>query len=402
VEGIARFFGRGVGPSTGDERTGSALAVIIVLLTSPLVALSVLVGPTAFGAVPPESRYEHAETPPAVEMGAGPLRDRAIELGAIELFWDGARYVVVMPAGSKSLGAEAFQGLAAAAPVAYATAHVRQADIDAVMQAVSDLAQAEKAPFESYFDVRSGYVVVEGPVEFASAFSQRFPGLVTYIETGGGPTRLADRQTDREPFKGGVWLTDNRFLGNLFCSSGFPLKKNSVEYMVTAGHCKEVGAVFWTKDGATYGQVEFRKFANNTIDAELLGDYDYGTLVYDGDNMWHSAFIDSGGNPVIGASYCTSGAGSLQECGKTVEATNVQFCADGICTVKTAKFTGGNVLIGGDSGGPFYFRLNANCVAARGIIVGKNLVTGSGYAQMWNPITTEFNGTLIAHDCYGS
>lgn len=342
---------------------------------------------------------------PAIELAGSEVRERAVDDGrALDIYWDGTSYVVVLPKGKSSLDPSVIIDLDVPGPIRTVTAHVRQNDIDEVMRAVADLAQAHRESFVSYFDVYSGMIVVEGPASFRATILDTHPDTVTYVTVDTGLERLADRTHDREPYSGGAWLTDNRFFPDLgsTCSSGFGLKKNDIEYMVTAGHCKEVGAVYWTKDGATYGQVEFRKFGNQQIDAELIGDYDYGTKVYDGANITHSAFVDGGGNPFVGVTYCSSGAVTWQQCNKQAEATNVQACdAGGICTIKLVRFTNGGGLNFGDSGGPFYYRLNAACVAARGTLVGFD-GAGKGYAQMWPSITTGFNGTIIAHDCFGT
>jgi hypothetical protein len=360
-------------------------------------------GPAASGN--PSTNGQADDQSATIERDASDLRALVVDNGpALELIWDGTEYVMVMPAGSPGIDEDAWGELSLLANVRVQAAAVSQADIDAVMARIAELAHEERRSYVTFFDGYSGKVVVEGPISARAQVMKEFPGIVEYVPTDEIYEPQAGRNADREPFSGGAWLTDNRFFPDVgrTCTSGFALKKNNIEYMVTAGHCKELGAVLWTKDGATFGAVKFRRHGHLKIDAALLGDYDYGTKIYDENNLGGTAFVDSGGNPAVGASYCTSGAVSWLKCNKVVEATNVQACdANGNCTVGLVRYTHGDgATKDGDSGGPFFFKYNANCVAARGTIVG--IAGQKGYSQMWNGIANEFAGAIIVHDCFGT
>ncbi|GII86972.1 serine protease [Sphaerisporangium siamense] len=55
---------------------------------------------------------------------------------------------------------------------------------------------------------------------------------------------LTSRQVDTAPYSGGIVLTNQDPGVQYSCSSGFGVTKNNVKYLLTAGHCGQVGSQF--------------------------------------------------------------------------------------------------------------------------------------------------------------
>ncbi|MDF5756255.1 hypothetical protein [Spongiactinospora sp. TRM90649] len=60
---------------------------------------------------------------------------------------------------------------------------------------------------------------------------------------------LTSRQADTAPHSGGIVLTNQDPGAQYSCTSGFPVTKNSQKYLLTAGHCGQVGSQF--RNGTT-------------------------------------------------------------------------------------------------------------------------------------------------------
>lgn len=354
-----------------------------------------------------DEHVESADPQRALELQAEPraeeLRAAVVAAGALDIYWDDWEYVVVLPKGGPPIPTAVWRELNLPAPVRFESAHVTHQDLDAVEQRLRSASAEARQQLGFYLDVRTGRIVVEGPDDAAmrTALAADFGSRVEYTVT---PKRTlnVDRDHDRQPFSGGARYTNNRFFpssGDIACTTGFTVF-NSVEYMVSAGHCTpDTNYFVWTWDGADLGLITH---ANLTIDSLLIANYDYGATIYD-TGYSHRSKVIGGGNPVVGATYCVSGGFSWPaECNKEVEAVGIMnLCGweDGVCRDKVVRYSN-ETETGGDSGGPMYFPAAGDCVYARGIHIGEAVVGNDGYATQWNGILNKWDvSTRIDNNC---
>ncbi len=340
------------------------------------------------------------------EVGAVLLRDAVQSAGGLEIYPDGDGYVVVVPKGV-ALPVSTWTDLDLDFPVRVAEVDVTPADVDAVKARIIEIASSRAGKddgWQVWFDPERGLIIVEGPdnEKLRSSLMKEFATKILYIENSdGGLERLADRDHDTQPYWGGDKITDNWVFPDLGlrCTSGFAVKKpDGTKYMATAGHCKNLNEGFWTMGSQVYGNVRFRA-AFPATDSELIGDQTYAGAIWLGGLCcaWHN--VTGGGNPLVNSTYCTGGSFSLEHCDRVAEAVDVQACdAQNQCTNHLVRFTNGNTLQPGDSGGPFYFKSTATCVYARGTIVGKN-GAGKGFAQLWNTVLNSFGVSTVQANC---
>ncbi|MCY0925276.1 S1 family peptidase [Streptomyces sp. H27-H1] len=139
------------------------------------------------------------------------------------------------------------------------------------------------------------------------------------------------------------------FTGQIRCSLGFNVRRGTMYYALTAGHCTQGAGTWYTnqahsvKIGATAGS----SFPGN----------DYGIIRYDNKALAHSGAVYSQNivdaiNPVIGYNVKRTGSTTGTRAGKV---TGLNF---------TVNYGDGDVVYGltrtnacaepGDSGGPFY------------------------------------------------
>jgi streptogrisin C len=180
------------------------------------------------------------------------------------------------------------------------------------------------------------------------------------------------------------------------CSIGFNATRGSARYVITAGHCTELGGAWAGEDGDNIGNVVQSSFPGN----------DFGLIEVSSPNWVQTSSVAAsngfdtvnGTAPApVGASVCRSGSSSGYRCG-TVEGVN-----------ETINYGNGDVVDGltrtdacaepGDSGGPYIAGDQAQGTLSGGFggcllggetyfqpigetlaVYGLNLVTGSGSA----------------------
>jgi hypothetical protein len=87
-------------------------------------------------------------------------------------------------------------------------------------------------------------------------------------------------------------------------------------------------------------------------DLALLSGSTYGGLVYMGDAAGTGTSVGSAASPVVGGSYCSSGATTFEQCGKVVQSLSGAVCDASGCTYNLAATQAGGYIGPGDSGGP--------------------------------------------------
>lgn len=126
-----------------------------------------------------------------------------------------------------------------------------------------------------------------------------------------------------------------------------------------------------------------------TFDLALLGGSSYGGALYGGPANDGSAMTigGPGGSPGLGGNYCTSGAAAGERCGHSAVSLNSGFCDEyGYCTYVLTRLSN-NGSLNGDSGGPFYGKVNGAALP-RGIVVG-GTETGQ-FAAPWGRIKAAY------------
>ena len=112
---------------------------------------------------------------------------------------------------------------------------------------------------------------------------------------------------------------DAIFTGGARCSAGFNVTDGTQEFLITAGHCTEIGSD-WFADGN--GAVS----VGATVASSFPTD-DYGVVRYDGDvdrpgdvNLYDGSVQDitSAGTAVPGESVCRSGSTTGVDCGRVL------------------------------------------------------------------------------------
>lgn len=174
------------------------------------------------------------------------------------------------------------------------------------------------------------------------------------------------------------------------CSIGFNATRGDSRYVITAGHCTDLGGTWYGEDGSAVGPVVESSFPGN----------DFG-LIEVSSPSWQqtpliatrsgTATITGAGQATVGTSICRSGSSSGYRCG-TVRSLN-----------ETINYGGGDVVNGltktsacaqpGDSGGPFVAGTQAQGVLSGGL--GGCLLGGETYFQPIGEILDTYGLSLV-------
>lgn len=168
------------------------------------------------------------------------------------------------------------------------------------------------------------------------------------------------------------------------CSAGFNARTSSGRYVITAGHCTNLGGT-WSGSGGTIGGVAASSFPTN----------DYGVISVSSSSAASTALVDrySAGSDVTvtGASsastnmaVCRSGSTTGWHCG-TVTATNATVCYSQGCVYQMIRT---NVCAEpGDSGGALVTRPSGSTVRALGLTSGGSGNCRTGGTTYYQPVT---------------
>lgn len=197
--------------------------------------------------------------------------------------------------------------------------------------------------------------------------------VVEQAMTDGGPDDLFSRVNDTSPYSAGIFLYPAASNQYPYCTSGMPIYKNSVRYLVSAAHCYDpaFGAPFPDNvynGGSFIGVANWADFTNNGTDSAIVSAPGSFTLY-----RTSSSYTSIGTTPwnsLVGQTVCAGGAFTGEKCSLPV--IKVNYCSTYYgyritCGVSTAGAGGAEAGGHGDSGGPMYILAPSQKVS--GIIV---------------------------------
>ncbi len=231
------------------------------------------------------------------------------------------------------------------------------------------------------------------------AVAQRRAAGATEIRiTQGAESKPLSRWNDSSPFYAGAALGP-AFGTQSNCTSGIPAVStwDGRQWLVTAGHCYNVGDYVYAAGGNYIGQVKYKVA---TLDA-LFIETPTNRYTWDGtDATGYSRYLNGVRNVAVGDFTCQLGYNSKVVCNiRTVYAGNAAWNVNGTTVWGSygVPHYGGVVGRGGDSGGPVITINDTNSRQLNGIVsVGygcgaSGCTTGLGWVDVWSI----FNGFSI-------
>jgi streptogrisin D len=218
-------------------------------------------------------------------------------------------------------------------------------------------------------DVPSNTVLVTVPAGVGA-------GFVAKARSFGAAVRVQQtRAIHTQAFYGGQAILH----GGSRCSAGFNTRSGSGRnYVLTAGHCANLGGTWTTSSGQTIGPVAASSFPGNDFGAIRISDP--ASLDPRGGVLNNGAFLDiTGASRVpVGSRACKTGSTTGTTCG-TVQAYNVTVrYAEGTVSGLTRT----NICTQpGDSGGAMFAGSQAQGITSGGTIGG----CGGGFQSFFQP-----------------
>ncbi|MBB5959669.1 hypothetical protein FHS29_006290 [Saccharothrix tamanrassetensis] len=293
---------------------------------------------------------------------------------------------------------------AASAPVFEVAPEVTAAkkSIQARVQAFVD-ANGTRYTFATSSDPTLGKVVLvtDAPRDVVSGLVGADAEHVNVI--GNGVTDTS-RKYDTAPFWGGAGL---KFPGEVPCSSGYVVQDGAAKrYMVTVAHCYHVvNQSVWVEQAPAFAQNVpehvgwvLKQGLATGHDIALIGGKTYTGRIYSGGtNSTTSRAVATASDPLENVwTYCHSGRTTGEQCGHGVVDLDAQFCSSSGCKQPVAKFKGGTLNDGGDSGAPFYSRFADGSVAIRGHVIGRDFgVDQAGYAEKYSRVKAKYGVSIV-------
>ncbi|MET9960692.1 hypothetical protein ABZ128_16855 [Streptomyces sp. NPDC006326] len=217
--------------------------------------------------------------------------------------------------------------------------------------------------------------------------------------TQAAPAQPLNRWNDTAPFYAGAALGPASG-SQSYCTSGIPAVStwDGRQWLVTAGHCYNVGDNVWAAGGNYIGQVKFKRPELDSVFIEAAT-YRY---TWDGlDANGYTRYLNGVRNVAVGDFTCQLGYNSKVVCNiRTVYAGNARWNVNGtdVWGSYGVPHYGGIVGRGGDSGGPVIFINDQNSRQLNGIVsygwgcnASKECSTGLGWVDVWSI----FNGFAI-------
>lgn len=332
----------------------------------------------------------------AVEEAGRKASKFAESKGALGSYYDGMKdeHVIVVSRSSKANASEASRAVGAKARIEQRD--IAKADVDKFQAKVAGRAfhgDATRYSYASYFDVMTGKLVLDtdAPASVIESLSSEFAGAIEI--RAGGVTEDFSRRADTSPFYGGSSVKSNGWT----CTTGFVVKKSTgTRYLVTAGHCYELGWNVYTSDGNLHVGAVVQRAPIASRDMELIGGKSYGRSIFvGGTNSSSTKIVEQASDPVVNfVGYCRSGQTTGEHCGQKVISVTANFCPTSGCKTNVIAYNTGGASAGGDSGAPFYINSGSN-VQARGIHVGRNTSTGTMYAEKWSVIAATLGVSIV-------
>jgi len=321
-----------------------------------------------------------AATPAAAAPGFGALDagsfGRQLEStlgGAYAGFWmDGATRRVAITDAAEAADARA-QGVQPTL-VKYS---LRQ--LNGVASRIDSAAASAPASVASWgVDVQRNAVVVSvvGDDPSALAFARRF-------ESGDGSV-VVDQVAEAPRL---LWsIIGGQAIRNSVarCSAGFNARSASARYVLTAGHCGELGGT-WSGAGGVIGPVAAFNFPGDDFAAiQITSSAAVQTALVDRYSAGADVTVAGSAAAAVGSSVCRSGSTTGWHCG-TIQATN-----------QTVNYGGGDIVRGltrtnvcaepGDSGGAYVSPNGATRVQAQGFTSGGSGNCRSGGTTFFQPV----------------
>jgi streptogrisin D len=330
-------------------RPGGRVRLLVLGLLLAVAAL--LVAPAA-GAAP--AAADPAATADRLTKALGPQ--------AAGAYLDGAGRLTVNVLGARA---------AAQVRAAGATPKLVTRSMAGLERVKASLDAAAGAPVGSSWgvDVASNTVLVSVPAGRGAAF-------VAKARSFGSAVRVQHtRAVQTQAFYGGQAI----YRGGSRCSAGFNTRSGSGRnYVLTAGHCTNLGGTWTTSGGQTIGPVAASSFPGNDFGAIRISNP--AALDPRGGVLNGGAFQDitGAGRVPVGGWACKTGSTTGTTCG-TVQAYNV--------TVRYAEgtvygMTRTNICTQpGDSGGAMFAGSQAQGIVSGGTIGG----CGGGFQSFFQP-----------------
>ncbi|WP_329015898.1 S1 family peptidase [Micromonospora rifamycinica] len=212
------------------------------------------------------------------------------------------------------------------------------------------------------------------------------------------PSKPLSRWNDTSPFYAGAALGPAVGIES-WCTSGIPAVStwDGRQWLVTAGHCYNVGDNVYAAGGNYIGQVKYKR---PDIDSVFIEAPTY-RYTWDGvDATGYARYLNGVRNVAVGDFTCQLGYNSKVVCNiRTVYAGNANWNVNGTTVWGSygVPHAGGIVGRGGDSGGPVIYLNDPNSRQLNGIVsVGygcgaSGCTTGLGWVDVWSI----FNGFSI-------
>lgn len=206
------------------------------------------------------------------------------------------------------------------------------------------------------------------------------------------------RWNDTSPFYAGAALGPASG-GQSWCTSGIPAIStwDGRQWLVTAGHCYNVGAQVSAAGGNYIGQVKFKR---PEFDAAFI-ETPTNRWTWDGvDAAGYTRYLNGVRNVAVGDFTCQLGYNSKVVCNiRTVYSGNASWPVDGTTVWGSygVPHNGGVVGRGGDSGGPVITINDASSRQLNGIVsYGWGCGTGGCTTALgWIDVWSIFNGFAI-------
>jgi streptogrisin D len=336
-------------PSAPPRRPGRARPFVLGLL---LALAAVLAAPAAQAAPAPDA------------AATADRLTRALGAQAAGAYLDATGRLTV-----NVLGAEAAARVraAGATPRLVTRSSARLARVQAALDAA-----AGNAPAGASWgvDLASNTVLVSVPAGRGAAFVARARSFGAAVRVERTPA------VQTQAFYGGQAI----YRGGSRCSAGFNTRSGSGRnYVLTAGHCTDLGGTWTTSGGQTIGPVAASSFPGNDYGAIRISSP--AALDPRGGVLHYGAFRDITGasRVAVGASACKTGSTTGTTCG-TVQGYNV--------TVNYAEgtvfgLTRTNICTQpGDSGGAMYAGSRAQGITSGGSIGG---CSQAGFRSFFQP-----------------
>jgi len=251
--------------------------------------------------------------------------------------------------------------------------------LDGVASRIDAAAAAAPATVASWgVDVRLNAVVVSvvGDDPSALAFAQRF-------QSGDGAVVIEHAAEAPRP----LWnIIGGQAIRNSVarCSAGFNARSGTARYVLTAGHCGELGGT-WSGAGGVIGPVAAYSFPGDDFAAiQINNSAAVQTPLVDRYSSGSDVTVAGSAAAAVGSSVCRSGSTTGWHCG-TIQATN-----------QTVNYGGGDIVRGltrtnvcaepGDSGGAYVSPNGATRVQAQGFTSGGSGNCRTGGTTFFQPV----------------